>query len=131
MGKAHGKHQARARWGLYGMTLLGAVLVCAMLVAITRSVSNPPVASHLRPVATRPVTIPASSHSPVPRAVHHLPPASPPPAGRYTVKPGDTIWDIAAAQYTAAIEQANRALLARQHGVIYAGEVLRIPILHS
>lgn len=122
---AHGRHQRRDGTGRLVLLLLLGAAAIGLLVLITHAVAQPR-------TVTRTVTHTVNHNitKTVTRTRTRVVPR-PQRYARYVVQPGDTLWDIAAAQYWDALLKANQALLNRQHGVIYAGEVLEIPIVQS
>lgn len=120
MGKTRGRHGKRSHYGRYLLGALAAALVIWVVVILAHGASHTTVVvSH---TVTHTVTVPG------PVREHTVIKAAPTRYTRYVVKPGDTLWSIAAEQYWAAIQKANAALLGRQHGIIYAGQVLLVPV---
>jgi nucleoid-associated protein YgaU len=122
MGRSRGRHAGAPR--IPGCRVAVLALLAALAVIVSVFAVRPPVKTVTRTV-THSVRVPVTVRVPGPERTVRAPRPAP---GRYTVRPGDTLWEIAAAQYWPAIERANAAMLRRQHDIIYAGDVLVIPV---
>lgn len=109
------------------------------------SASSAPVATPIAKATPAPVVtaspIAKATTAPVTPVAKSTPaPASPKPAnaqpasGTYTVKGGDSLWEIAVSQYNdgykwVEIYKANKELIGKNPGLIYAGQSLTLPSL--
>jgi nucleoid-associated protein YgaU len=155
MGGTRGRHSGPQKQAKYGRYLAGALVLAAVLwisvVAVLLHGSGSPARTSdtARPQASATIaTVPPVATSPAKPLQSAPPRASPapkktykPPArktmyGQYVVQPGDTLESIARYLYRNPddwkyIAKSNKSFIDQQGGVIYAGEVLLIPILQS